>query len=526
MKEKEDKKKALIIGAGPAGLTVAYELLKQSSIQPHIIEETNDIGGIARTVKFNNNLMDIGPHRFFSKRDDIMDWWENILPFQGVSSIKDTQLKSYNTHKKDGPDPDTKNRVMLVRRRITRIFYLRRFFDYPISLKLRTFVNLGLLNSINVGIKYLWVLCFKRKEDSLENFFINRFGKPLYKMFFENYTQKVWGIHPSALASDWGSQRVKDISLLSVLINKTLNSFLLENITGKKKRNNSISEYFLYPKFGSGQMWETVADEIISKGGGICKNKRVSKINVKNDKVNSVVVNMNGIEETISCDYLFSSMPISELIPAIQGIEVPDEIKSIATDLPYRAHITVGIIADKLISANATRIMTKNRLIPDNWIYVQENDVKMGRIYIVNNFSPYMVPEFENKIMLGIEYFCDEGDELWQMDEKSFINMTLEELEKIQMMNKESVLEAFQIKIKKAYPSYFGSYSQLDHVIKFLNKIENLYCIGRNGQHRYNNMDHSMLTAIEAVKHLVAEKPNDKSVLWNVNAEREYHEHK
>jgi protoporphyrinogen oxidase len=518
------RKKVVVIGAGPAGLTAGYELADNSEYQVKILEESNYIGGISKTIEHNGNRMDIGGHRFFSKNNEIMKLWTDILPIQGSSSIDEKLLQQEKEYDTNGPDPEKEDRVLLMRRRVSRIFYLRKFFDYPISLKFETFSNMGLTRTFKAAFGYIYSNINKQEENSLENFYINRFGKPLYKMFFENYTEKVWGVHPSKLGADWGSQRVKGLSVAEIVKNVLVAPFRKKSIS-QKDVETSLIESFIYPKFGPGQLWETVANDIVEKGVIIEKNHKVKKINISNNKVVSVVAETDGKDEVISCDYLISSMPIKDLILAIDGIEIPDEIKRIASELPYRDFMTVGLLLNKLTITNKTKIKTWNNIVPDTWIYIQEPDVKIGRLQIFNNWSPYMVKDFKDKVWIGLEYFCNEGDELWEKTDEDFINFAIDELHQINIIDKKDVVDSVRVKEKKAYPSYFGSYYELPKVIDFLDSIENLYCIGRNGQHRYNNMDHSMLTAIEAVKHLKGES-TDKSVIWNVNTEKDYHEKK
>lgn len=524
--ENKDKKIALVAGAGPAGLTAAYELLKKSDIQPVVVEATNVIGGISQTVKYKGNRMDIGGHRFFSKSSTIMEWWNNVMPIQGKNSKDDILLGNNSKPMQNGgPDPETSDRVMLYRDRVSRIFFLRKFFDYPISLKISTFANMGLWRTIKSGVGYIYSQLFKLEENSLENFYINRFGRPLYNLFFEGYTEKVWGIHPSKLGADWGSQRVKGLSVYAILKDAITKPFMKDDIE-QKKVETSLIEQFIYPKLGPGQLWEIVADDIDQMGGEIKMQHEVVRINVENNKVTSVECRLaDGSTENIPCDHLLSTMPIKDLVAAISGIEIPEEVKQIASELPYRDFITVGLLLDRMKIKNETKIKTYAGRVPDTWIYIQERDVKVGRLQVFNNWSPYLVEDYENKMFIGLEYFCNEGDELWRMDDDSFIKMAIDELVKIDIIEPDAVLDATRVKIKKAYPAYFGSYYSLDKVRKFLDTIENLYCLGRNGQHRYNNMDHSMMTAMVAVDNITTGN-SDKSAIWSVNTENEYHEEK
>lgn len=518
-----EKKRVIIIGAGPAGLTAAYELLKEKeNYEITILEETQEIGGISKTIKYKGNRMDIGGHRFFSKDQRVMDFWKEIMPLQGSPSFDDQKLKRKKTLEKKGPDPNQEDKVMLVRTRISRIYYNKKFFDYPITLKWETLKNMGCMKTIRAGGSYLVSLIFKKKETSLENFYINRFGKVLYQMFFEKYTEKLWGRNPSEIAADWGAQRVKGLSITAILKD------IIHKKLGKKHEREvetSLIEEFWYPKYGPGQWWEELARQIQEKGGRIQKGCCVKRILVEDRKVQSVVCQIEGKKQEIKADIVISSMPLKDLVEGIEDKQLPTSIRNIAKGLPYRDFITVGLLVNKLNLKNKTQIKTLGDIVPDCWIYIQEPDVKIGRIQIFNNWSPYLLQDPENTVWIGAEYFCTEGDELWNKTESECIHFVVEELEKIGVLRKEDVKDAHQEKIKKAYPAYFDTYAQIHEVIDYLNGYDNLYCIGRNGQHRYNNMDHSMLTAIEAANN-IKQGRTDKSNIWNVNVEQQYHEEK
>ncbi len=512
------EKNAIIIGAGPAGLTAAYELLKNADIKPIILEESEYIGGISRTAQIGDNRMDLGGHRFFSKSEEVNKLWNELLKTQGAPSYDDKKLGIEKELAANGPDPEKEDDVMLIRNRVSRIFYLRKFFDYPISLKPETFINMGLSRTVKAGFGYLKSVAVKKEETSLENFYINRFGKPLYEMFFEDYTEKLWGINPSEISADWGAQRVKGLSLTKALLNVITKPF-----KSKNKVETSLIEQFLYPKKGPGQLWETLAEKIEQNGGTIIKNCKVTKIELENGNVKQVIALENGTEKEYKGDYYISTMPVKDLVGGMNG-NVPEDVKNIASTLPYRDFMTVGLLVDKLKLQNKTNIKTLGNIVPDCWIYVQERDVKLGRIQIFNNWSPYMVKDPENNVFIGLEYFCNEGDEYWNMTDEEFTDFAVNELVKIDVINKEDVKDSVRLKVKKAYPAYFGSYKDFPKVKDFLNSVGNLYCIGRNGMHRYNNMDHSMLTATEAVKSI--KNGTSKEAIWEVNTEKEYHEEK
>lgn len=506
--------KIYIIGAGPAGLAAAYSLCKKG-IKPVIFEESQYIGGISRTHHYNGNNIDLGGHRFFTKSKEVMDLWLEIMPLQGSPAKDDILLNRKIEITPNGPDPEKQEEVMLKRRRISRIYFLRKFFDYPISLKLQTFTNMGLFRTFKAGCGYLKATLFKRKENSLEDFYINRFGKPLYDMFFKNYTEKVWGISPSEISPSWGAQRVKGLSIL-----KILQTILLKPFRKNKQVETSLIEEFYYPKKGPGQLYEVMAQKIQQMGGEILLNTKISKIEIKDNKI----ISLTAGNKNYQSDVVFSSMPIKDLVQAVDGQKPSKEIKDIASKLPYRDYIAVGLLVNKLKIKNTTKIKTLNNLVPDCWIYIQEPQVKLGRLQIFNNWSPYMVKD-SSKVWLGLEYFATEGDALWQMPQKDFISMAIKELAVIGLIEEKDVLDSVHLKVKKAYPAYFGAYEDFPKVKKYLDTIENLYCIGRNGQHRYNNMDHSILTALEAVK-VSLDKNLTKEIVWSVNTEKEYHESK
>ncbi|MDR1564789.1 MAG: NAD(P)/FAD-dependent oxidoreductase [Oscillospiraceae bacterium] len=516
-----EKKKVLIIGAGPAGLTAAFELLKsEKDYDVTILEESSDIGGISRTVKHNGNRMDIGGHRFFSKDDRVMEWWRSLMPLQGAQALDDKLLGREKPIEAGGPDPKNEDRVILIRERVSRIYYLKKFFDYPVSMKLQTIKNMGLLRTAKAGFSYMKSAVIKKNEDSLENFYINRFGKVLYGMFFEKYTQKLWGRHPSEISADWGAQRVKGLSILAVLKDMFSKAF------GSKDSKNvetSLIEQFWYPKLGPGQLWETAAQEVQSMGGSIRFNTPVRKIHLDGGRVKSVTTESG---EEIFADEFISTMPLKDLVEGMDASAVPENAAYIAKNLPYRDFITVGLLVNKLNLKNETGKKTLGNIVPDCWIYVQEPDVKLGRIQIFNNWSPYMLQKPENQVWIGLEYFCDEGDEHWNMSEKEFTDFAAAELAGMDVINSASdVLDSHRERVKKAYPAYFDTYSRIDELTSWLDGIGNLFCIGRNGQHRYNNMDHSMATAFEAVKNINSGS-TDKENIWNVNTEKEYHEEK
>ncbi len=534
-----DEKVAVIAGAGPAGLTAALELLRTTNVKPVIFEAEDVIGGISRTARYNGNRMDIGGHRFFSKSDTVMDWWQGILPLQGSASKDDIAIGRSVPLVQGGPDPEKTDYVMLCRSRLSRILFLRKLFDYPVSLNGDTIRNLGLWRMFKIGMSYLKVqLLPARKEKSLEDFMVNRFGVELYRTFFRDYTEKVWGVPCNKISPDWGGQRIKGLSITKTVIHAVKQIFASKKKSGaegadirQKDTETSLIGQFLYPKYGPGQLWETVAEKVLEKGGEIHMNSKVVGVNRSSDgkHVESVVVDRGNSTETIPCDYFLSTMPVKELVVAMDNGKnpVPAEVKRVADGLVYRDFITVGLLLDKLLIKNPAKPGTpesKLKFVADNWIYVQESDVKLGRIQIFNNWSPYLVADPE-KVWIGLEYFATEGDEMWCMPDADFIKFAIAELDKIDVARPDAVRDSVVFHIRKAYPAYFGTYGEFDKIRAYVDPVENLFLMGRNGMHKYNNMDHSMLAAMEVVK-CIREKSTDKTALWNVNSEEDYHEGK
>ncbi|MBR4628109.1 MAG: NAD(P)/FAD-dependent oxidoreductase [Ruminococcus sp.] len=515
--------KVIIIGAGPAGLTAAYELLRDGAdkYDVTVIEETNTIGGISRTVNYKGNRMDMGGHRFFSKIPEVNEWWDNMLPSQGLPSYDDRLLRRKVKVVKGGPDPQKTDRVMLRRRRVSRILFNDKFYDYPVSLKPETIKNFGFFTTMKVGASYLSAAVHKLPEDNLENFYINCFGRKLYEMFFENYTENLWGRHPSEIDASWGAQRTKGLSIVGIIKDFAGKTFKVKN----RKVNTSLIEEFKYPKLGPGQLWEVTADEVKKLGGNIIMEASVKKI-AKNDdnKLTGVTYVKDGREVSLDGDYIISSMPVKDLVNGMN--DVPEDAARIAAGLPYRDYMTLGVLVPKLNLENKTKMRTVGNIVPDCWVYVQDRRVKMGRFQIYNNWSPYMVKDLKNTVWIGLEYFVSEGDKYWTMTEKEFSDFCVKEMVKLGLIsNASEVIDTHMEKVKKAYPAYFDTYDEMDKLVDYLSSIPNLYCVGRNGQHRYNNIDHSMVTSFEAVKN-IKQGITDKKNIWSVNTEQEYHEEK
>lgn len=515
------KKTALIIGAGPAGLTAALELLRRSDITPIVLEADTQVGGISRTVNHLGNRIDIGGHRFFSKSDWVMNWWKEILPVQadGLGAVRiayQNKSREVEVAPVAGADPD---RALLLRGRLSRIYYLRRFFDYPIKLSINTLGNLGPVRVVKIGVSYAWARLFPRKpERSLEDFLVNRFGRQLYLTFFKDYTEKVWGVPCHEISAEWGAQRIKGLSV-SAAVKHALRKLLG---AGQKTVNTSLIERFLYPKFGPGQMWEEVANQVRGKGGDIRFGHQVRGLRLENGRVAAVRAwdVAAGQEVEFACDYAFSTMPVRDLVRGMN--DVPVEVREVAEALLYRDFITVGLLAKKMRANPQSRSVNTNNMPPDNWIYIQENDVKVGRLQIFNNWSPAMISD-PSKVWMGLEYFCNEGDALWSLSDDELKALGKREMAKIGLLDEVDVEDAVVIRMPKAYPAYFGGYARFDVIREYLDDIVNLFPVGRNGMHRYNNQDHSMLTAKLAVDNILV-GITTKDNIWAVNVDDDYHE--
>jgi protoporphyrinogen oxidase len=515
---------AIIIGAGPAGLTAAIELQRHSGIKPILLEAGTQVGGLSRTVRYKGNRMDIGGHRFFSKSDRVMQWWLDLMPVEATTS-QNGELR-YQGQQRSVPavdkvaDPSSEDLVMLVRERKSRIYFMRRFFDYPIRLNADTLRKMGPTRTLRSGLSYMRsAMLPRRQERSLEDFLINRFGRELYEIFFRSYTEKVWGVPCTEISAEWGAQRIKGLSLLGVVRHFLAKTFRFRKGSdiAQKQTQTSLIEKFLYPKLGPGQLWEHAADLVCRDGGEIRFGIQVDRINVREHCVVSVEgVDGSGQRVTFTGDYFFSTMPVRDLIRGISA-DVPAEVKEVSEGLVYRDFITVGLLVSKL---KLTEL--DGTLLKDNWIYVQEPDVLVGRLQIFNNWSPWLVAD-EGKVWIGLEYFCNDTDPIWDLSDQRMAELAVAEIVKIGILDPKDVEDTHVVRVPKTYPAYFGTYDRFHVIRNFLDQFENLYLIGRNGMHKYNNQDHSMLTAMTAVENLVNDVTTRENI-WSVNTEMDYHE--
>lgn len=469
----QNAKKVIVIGAGSAGLTAAYELCK-AGIESVVIEKDNIVGGLARTVNYNGYHFDVGGHRFFTKVKVVEDMWREVL----------------------GED-------FLQRNRLSRIYYNKRLFYYPLRAS-NALLGLGLWNSFLILLSYFKAQLFPEKpEKTFEQWVSNRFGKRLYKIFFKTYTEKVWGMACSQISAEWAAQRIKGLSLLTAL----KNALLKQRNYHKGAVIKTLIDTFNYPRLGPGMMWKAVANIVQQNGSKVQLGVEVEKILWTNNQVDAVEVKINRQRELVEGTHFISSMPIRELIQKFEPA-VPEKVRKAAMDLSYRDFLTVVLI------------INKRDVFPDNWIYIHDPSVKVGRIQNFKNWSPYMVPD-PNKTCLGLEYFCFEGDGLWTMSDQELVELGKKELEILGLIQASDVEDGTVVRVPKAYPVYDSTYREsLQTIRQFLSRIYNLQLVGRNGMHKYNNQDHSMLTAMLAVMNISGANYD----LWQVNVDQEYHE--
>lgn len=482
------KKQVIIIGAGPAGITAALELLKKSDeYQVVVLEASQEVGGLSRTVLYHGNRMDIGDRRFYLEDAEVSAWWNAFVS------------------RRDAWETDTRDSFMLTRNDDSLVYYKGKFLDVPVEFTPRTIKHMGLGTSVKAGFDYIGSAVKKLPEDSLENFYINRFGRQLYTMFFEEYAEKLWGHHPGDISADWGSASMRDFSPL----------FLSED--GADKRTESKESHtkrgFVYPKFGSGQLWEIAADEVEAKGGVIYRGCCVTHFDVDNGSITGVhYTDANGVSSRIGADMVISSMPLKDLVAGLPS--VPEEICRLAQGLLYRDVVTVGLLIDKSQEPAWEKILGRacRILVPDA-------DIKMGCIRIFNNLSPHMVADPDAHVWIAMEYFCAEGDDYWHMSKEAWINLAVSELTRMGIIHShKSVMDSHRECVRRAYPLCVDIYGHSERIVGYLNTVENLWCVGGNGQHRYSSTEREMKTAFAAVRAILS-GGTDKHAAWHVETE-------
>lgn len=474
MSTENHSKKVVIIGAGPAGLTAAYQLCKEG-VESVVLEKDEVVGGISRTVNYKGYLFDIGGHRFFTKVKAVDEMWREVLGEE----------------------------KFLHRSRLSRIYYNKRFFYYPIRAA-NALWGLGLWNSTLTMASYMKAQMFPSKsEKTFEDWVSNRFGKRLFNIFFKTYTEKVWGIPCNEISADWAAQRIKGLSLIATIKNALLSA----QTANKSEVIKTLIDAFDYPEKGPGQMWETVAEQIQTRGSELKMKSSVEKIRWQPGRINELETEIDGRRESIAGTDFISSMPVQELVRKMSP-KPPANVRDAAERLGYRDFLTVSLIINKA------------DLFQDNWIYIHDSTVKVGRIQNFKNWSPEMVPD-PSKTCLGLEYFCFEGDGLWNMSDEDLVELATKEIGLLGLVDPKDVEDGSVVRMPKAYPVYDSVYAgAVETIREFLAGIGNLYLVGRNGMHKYNNQDHSMLTAMLSVKNILGANYD----VWEVNVDNEYHE--
>jgi protoporphyrinogen oxidase len=510
-----DRKKVIVIGAGPAGLTAAFELAKTGKFEVLVLEADQQVGGISRTVNYKGNLIDIGGHRFFSKSDRVLEWWAQFLPV--IDTTQDHQEITYHNKSKgiDNLVLKSAENAMLIRPRLSRIYFKQRMYDYPLRISLDMMLSLGKKRSLRMGRDLIksWIFPIK-PEKNLEDFYINRFGNEIYRMFFKDYTKKVWGKACKDISAEWGRQRVKSLNVPELVWNSLTRMIGIGRFTNKNA-SRSLIEKFLYPAKGPGMLWEKVATECAAMGVEIRLGAYVRQLEVADGQVRSVNWLEGDTDHVAATDIVMSTIPLRHLFRSM-GDAVPEAVTDVASKLEYRDFLIVGLKLERL-----SFDQEQGHEIRDNWIYIQDKGVKVGRLQLFNNWSPFMVSGGGQWI--GAEYFCDKGDELWEMSDDELIKLALKELESIGILASDKFTDGTVVRCPKAYPSYTGIYTDIKCLRDHLETIGNIFPMGRNGLHKYNNQDHSMLTAFKAVE-LIERGEHSKEELWEVNTEDEYHE--
>ena len=465
----EPRSPVVIIGAGPAGLTAANEALKRN-LHPVLIEKSGQVGGIARTESYRGYRFDIGGHRFFTRFEDIQKIWHEVLDHDFIKVP-----------------------------RISRIYYKKHFYRYPLNFY-NAVSNLGALEGLLILLSYLKAKIFPHdKEDTFEQWVTNRFGRRLFETFFKTYTEKVWGMSCSDIQADWAAQRIKGLSLRRVISDAV--------VRRNHREATTLIREFHYPIHGPGMMWQNMQKRIVEQSGEVLLNASAVCMHRAANRIEAISVRQGEKEFKLPGASTLSSMPLDELI-FLLAPRPPEPVLRAASRLRYRDFILVGLI------------LNKSKLFPDNWIYVHSPEVRVGRIQNFKNWSAAMVPD-TGKTSLGMEYFCSEGDEIWKMPDSELVELAKQELHHLRLAHTTAVEDGVVFRQRKAYPVYDNEYRQNIQVIRnFLDTIENLQTIGRNGLHRYNNQDHSMLTAILAIGNLFGENHD----LWAVNTELSYYE--
>jgi len=490
-------KTAIILGAGPSGLACAYELLQsKSGIKPVIIEKLPISGGLARTIYLNDSGIDIGGHRFITKDRYILSILRKFLKIQNTPSVDDVILQRKRKHFKDCINLSNDENILLIRDKYCHLLKNNSFFDFPIKFNKATYDNLGFSNFINAFVDYIKQYFNKNKPENLEEFFIKNHGQYIYEQFYKDYSIKLWGLDLNEIFCSWAEKRLKGFSFL-----KRIYYFILSHISYLRELTAILPEcQFYYPKYGCSQLWNLMSEYIINNGGEIHFNATFSEMSVNENKIISIDYVNNNEKNTLFGDYFISSIPIRDLI---KGIDSPYDIKQNALNLSYRDYIIVSFYVKNFNFKNITKYKTINDIMPDNWIYIQENDVYTSRIQIMNNWSPYLVKDFEKNYIISLEYFTNKNHNLWKLTNEELKAIALSDAVKLNLFGKEDVINSYVLKEQDAYPIYCAAYKNIDKIKKYINEFDNLYLIGRNGRHEYCNMDFAMVCGINIARGLI-----------------------
>lgn len=497
------KEKVLILGAGPAGLAAAYQLLKTSKkYEVIILEKEKQIGGLCKTIPFKKNYVDYGVHFYrISEYEEVNKLIYQLLPIEDKKPLDNK--KEINQYIRVGKNRFNSHDIMLINQASSNIYFNHQFYEYPIKMNIDTIHKMGIFNLFLIGCSYLKVLVHKKKETNLENYYINRYGKKFYEIFFLEYTKKVCGLHPKDIDIDWGKQRIRETSLMNLL---------KEKLFKKKKINHepSLIEEYYYPKYGCKEVYQKMKEQIIELGGKIVTNSYVKNIKIENNQIKNIEYNENGQKKNMKTDYLISSIPLKEFVTLLEDNQKDEKIIKYAKELPFRDLMLVHLTFSKkqFMKLGAFRTIQQN-----SWVFIQDPKIQFGRIKIANNWSSYMLDqEGKNQILLTLEYCCDRKSPFFKLKNDEVMKEVKRELKQLKLMPNKGIIDYKINRVKNAYPAYYGTYEKRKEIIEYLNRYHQIYCIGRGGQHQYIDMDKAMYTGLKASDSIIKSKKSKKDI--------------
>lgn len=498
------KEKVLILGAGPAGLASAYQLLKSNKkYEVIILEKEKQIGGLCKTIPFKKNYVDYGVHFYrISEYKEVNKLIYQLIPIEDKTS-HDFRQKDGNQYIRVGKDRFNSDHIMLINQATSNIYFDHKFYEYPIKINADTISKMGIFNLFKIGFSYLKVLVHKKKEVNLENYYINRYGKRFYEMFFLEYTKKVCGVHPKDIDIDWGKQRIRETSLINLL---------KEKLFKHKKFNHepSLIEEYYYPKYGCGEVYQIIAEQITKLGGKILTNSYVKNIKIEDNQIKNIEYYENGQKKDMKTDYLISSIPLKKFVVLLDDDQKDEKIIKYAKELPFRDLMLVHLVFSKkqFMKLDAFKTIQHN-----SWVFIQDPKIKFGRIKIANNWSSYMLDdEGKSQILLTLEYCCDRKSSFFKLKNEEVIKEVKKELKQLNLMPNKGIIDYKINRVKDAYPAYYGTYEKRKEIIKYLNRYPQIYCIGRGGQHQYIDMDKAMYTGLKASNAIIKNKKSKKDI--------------